>query len=101
MILEVAQLEIKDGENQAFERNLDLAQSVISQAEGYLGHQFQQCIEDPQQYILLIRWETVKAHEEGFRKSALYKQWRGLIGSFFATKPSVQHYRMKLQNETS
>lgn len=97
MILELAILEIKAGQNTAFEANLEKAQAIISQSKGYLGHQFQQCIEEPQKYILLIRWESVEAHEEGFRKSELFKQWRALIGHFFAGPPKVQHYKMKFE----
>ena len=99
MILELAILQIKEGQSTAFEQSLEKAQAIISQAEGYLGHQFQQCIEEPHRYILLIRWESLEAHEEGFRKSELFKEWRGLIGSFFASPPVVQHYSMKFQNE--
>ena len=45
MILEVATIDIKPGTNAEFEQNLEKAQAVISQSEGYLGHQFQKCIE--------------------------------------------------------
>ena len=95
MILELAILEIKEGQTALFEQNLEKAQAIITQAEGYLGHEFQQCIEEPHKYILLIQWESVEAHEEGFRKSELFAEWRGLIGSFFASPPLVQHYAKK------
>ncbi len=95
MILELAILTIKEGQTAAFEQNLEKAQAIISQAKGYVGHEFQQCIEEPHKYILLIRWESVEAHEEGFRKSELFTEWRGLIGSFFASPPLVQHYAKK------
>jgi len=97
MILEVANIEIKEGQQAAFEEQLRLAQAIVGQAEGYLGHQFQQCIEAPTKYILLIRWTSVEAHEEGFRKSDLYKEWRGFIGDFFAAPPQVAHYELKLE----
>jgi heme-degrading monooxygenase HmoA len=92
MILELAIIEIKEGTNAAFEKNLDQAQHVLSQAEGYLGHEFKKCIERNNRYILLIKWTTLTAHTEGFRGSELFKEWRSLIGHFFETPPLVEHY---------
>jgi heme-degrading monooxygenase HmoA len=83
MILELATIDIKHGTNAAFEQNLEKAQFVISKSQGYIGHEFQKCIERDNRYILLIKWETLEAHTEGFRGSELFKEWRGLIGSFF------------------
>jgi heme-degrading monooxygenase HmoA len=92
MILELAIIEIKEGTNAAFEKNLDQAQHVLSQAEGYIGHEFKKCIERNNRYILLIKWATLAAHTEGFRGSELFKEWRNLIGSFFENPPLVEHY---------
>jgi heme-degrading monooxygenase HmoA len=100
MILELAIIEIKEGTNIAFEKNLDQAQHVLSQAEGYIGHEFKKCIERNNRYILLIKWTTLAAHigdaangsTEGFRGSELFKEWRSLIGHFFENPPLVEHY---------
>ncbi len=98
MILELAILTIKPDSNAAFEEKLDQAQSIISKAEGYLGHQFQKCLERENRYILLIRWATLEAHTEGFRNSELFAEWRGLIGPHFEKPPEVEHYEMKFEN---
>ncbi len=95
MILEIAQLTIKVGTNAEFEKNLELAQGVISRAEGYLGHEFHRCIERENGYVLLIRWATLEAHTEGFRGSELFKEWRGYIGQFFDAPPVVEHFELK------
>jgi heme-degrading monooxygenase HmoA len=97
MILEIATIDIKKGTNAEFEQNLSKAQSVISTSKGYIGHQFQKCIEQDNRYVLLIRWQTLEAHTKGFRESDLFKEWRALIGPFFETAPMVQHYEMKFE----
>jgi len=97
MILEAATIDIKPGANEAFEVNLAKAQFVISMSGGYIGHQFQKCIEQNNRYLLLIRWQTLEDHTKGFRESDLFKEWRALIGPFFETPPHVQHYELKFQ----
>ncbi|MEJ7588838.1 MAG: antibiotic biosynthesis monooxygenase [Ferruginibacter sp.] len=92
MILEIATIDIKQGSNAGFEKELEKAQNVISRSGGYLGHQFHQCIENPNRYVFLIRWQSLEDHTIGFRESVLFKEWRALIGPFFETPPSVQHY---------
>jgi len=97
MILELATVDIKQGSNKDFEAALEKAQLVISKSKGYIGHQFQKCIEQNNRYVLLIRWETVEDHTKGFRESELFKEWRALIGPYFESTPVVQHYELKFE----
>ncbi|MBL7814847.1 MAG: antibiotic biosynthesis monooxygenase [Saprospiraceae bacterium] len=96
MVLELATIDIKQGTNAEFEQSLAQAQHVISKSEGYLGHEFQKCIERDNRYILLIKWATLEAHTEGFRGSELFKEWRALIGPFFENPPLVEHFELKM-----
>ena len=43
-------------------------------------------------YLLLVRWDCVAAHEEGFRKSPQYQQWKKLLHHFYDPFPAVNHY---------
>lgn len=92
MILEAAFLTIKPGQSNAFEAAFREAQAIIAAMPGYLSHELQRCIEQEDRYLLLVRWESVAAHEEGFRKSSGYRRWRDLLHSFYDPFPSVLHY---------
>ena len=91
-ILEIAQLQIRDGQTTAFEATFNIAQSIIASMPGYLGHELQRCIEQPQHYMLLVRWQTVEHHEVGFRQSPQYQEWRQLLHHFYDPFPTVLHY---------
>ena len=97
MILELATIDIKEGTNKEFEQSLEKAQLVISKSQGYIGHQFQKCVEKDNRYVLLIRWKTLEDHTIGFRESELFKEWRSFIGPYFETPPVVQHYELKFE----
>ncbi|NBA76659.1 antibiotic biosynthesis monooxygenase [Emticicia sp. ODNR4P] len=94
MTLELATIDIKEGENTAFEAALEQAKLVIAQASGFINITVQKCVEQNNRYILLIHWQTLEDHTIGFRESALFMQWRALIGPFFETPPFVQHYHI-------
>lgn len=93
MILEVAILEIKKGESNAFEKAFESAQEIISSMEGYISHKLKKCVEKEDKYILLVNWETIEHHEIGFRKSKEYEQWKRLLHHFYEPFPTVEHYK--------
>lgn len=92
MILEVAVLDIVPGQAGEFERNFRRAQDIISSMPGYISHELLRCFEIENRYILLVRWETIEAHEIGFRQSPEYQQWKKLLHGFYSPFPSVHHY---------
>ncbi|WP_075344336.1 antibiotic biosynthesis monooxygenase family protein [Tenacibaculum agarivorans] len=93
MILEVAVLNIKDGASEQFEKNFEKAESLIISMKGYVSHQLKKSIEELHKYILLVNWETVEDHREGFRKSKEYQEWKALLHHFYEPFPTVEYYR--------
>lgn len=93
MILEVAPLSVRPGLCAGFEAAFAEAEEIISSMPGYLGHELQRCLERENEYLLLVRWETLEAHEVGFRQSPQYQQWKKLLHHFYDPFPTVSHYR--------
>ena len=93
MVLEVAILNIKEGYQSEFEKNFVLASPIIKSMQGYIDHELKKCVEKENQYILLVKWETLEDHEEGFRKSSEYSAWRKLLHQFYEPFPEVLHYQ--------
>jgi|SRR5712671_6444911 len=92
MILEVATLQVRAGHSREFEAAFAKAQAIIGSMPGYLSHELQRCIERADQFVLLVRWETLEAHEIGFRQSAQYQEWKRLLHHFYDPFPTVLHY---------
>ncbi len=94
MILELAQVRIKDGEADAFVEALrTAATTVLPQAEGFLGFEAHGwCVERPDVFLFTIRWNTLEDHTDSFRGGELFTSWRELIGPYFADAPHVEHF---------
>ena len=92
MILEVATLDVRAGQEEAFEAAFRLASGIIAGMPGYLSHQLQRCLERPNRYVLLVNWRTLEDHTEGFRGSAGYREWKALLHHFYDPFPTVEHY---------
>jgi heme-degrading monooxygenase HmoA len=93
MILEVAILDVKPGQTEAFESAFSIAGAIIARAKCYRGHEIHHCIERPDRYLLLVRWDSLDDHTEGFRKSADYQEWKRLLHHFYDPFPTVEHYQ--------
>ena len=92
MILEVAILDIRAGQERAFECDFAKASVYISSMTGYISHELQRCVERKGRYLLLARWETLEAHTVGFRKSPEYAEWKKLLHHYYDPFPTVEHY---------
>lgn len=92
MILEVATLDVKPGMEGDFEKAFAQAQNIIKAMPGYVSHELRRCMERESRYLLLVNWETIEDHTEGFRGSAEYQQWRELLHHFYDPFPTVEHY---------
>jgi len=87
MILELADIRIKPGQQAEFEEAIARGlQTVISGAKVNKG------IESPDRFILQIFWDTLEDHTIGFRESPLFIEWRAIVGPFFAAPPVVEHF---------
>jgi heme-degrading monooxygenase HmoA len=92
VILEAAPLQVKPGQSPAFEEAFREARAIIAAMKGFRGLELQRCIEREGHYLLLVRWDTVADHEEGFRKSPQYQRWKKLLHHFYDPFPTVLHY---------
>jgi len=91
MILEIATLNIKAGMSDDFESTFQEASSLIASMPGYISHDLQKCIEKSERYLLLVYWQSLEAHTIGFRQSAEYQTWKGLLHHFYDPFPLVEH----------
>ena len=95
MILEVADIRIRPGEQAAFDEAIQRGiTTVIGKAQGFRGWKVNKGIESPERYLLMIFWDTLDAHMVGFRQGPLFAQWRAIVGPFFAQPPQVEHFTL-------
>jgi len=92
MTLEHAVLDVRPAETTAFEAAFRQAYPLIASMPGFGGLRLERCVERPGRYLLLVEWERLKDHTEGFRGSDEYATWRTLLHHFYDPMPTVEHY---------
>jgi heme-degrading monooxygenase HmoA len=97
MVLEHAVLDVRPGSGRDFEAAFAVAKPIIASAPGFRSLRLTRCVEEPDRYVLLVEWVSVDAHEEGFRRSPAYEEWRRLLHHFYPNRPEVRHYETVLE----
>jgi heme-degrading monooxygenase HmoA len=92
MVLEVAVFEIVPGREDEFIAAYAKARSIVATTPGCRSIRMTRGEESPSRFVLLVEWDSVQAHLDNFRATERFGQWRGLIDSYFAAPPVVEHF---------
>lgn len=92
MILEHAVLPVIPGSEPDFERAFAEARTIIESMPGFRSLRLSRGVEEPSRFLLLVEWERLEDHTQGFRGSSQYQRWRELLHHFYDPFPTVDHF---------
>ena len=92
MIIEHALLQVKPGQADHFSKAMRQARPLIAAQPGFQSIEVRGSFEDPNQFILIVGWDNIESHGEGFRKSPEYSQWRDLLHDFYDPMPTINYF---------
>jgi heme-degrading monooxygenase HmoA len=96
-VTEHALLQVIPGQEDEFIATMDHAKSIIAASPGFASLRVERCVERPNCFLLLVDWESLEAHTEGFRGSEAYQEWRALLHHFYDPFPVVEHFEVVLR----
>lgn len=97
MILEIAQIDVKEGMEAEFEAGVKKAAPFFQRSKGCRGLELQRSIEKPQRYRLFVQWDTVENHTVDFKESGNWQEWRNCVGHCFAEPPQADHNNLVMK----
>jgi heme-degrading monooxygenase HmoA len=89
---EHALLEVVPGREDDFVRAMEAASTHIAASPGFVSLRVERCLERPHCFLLLVEWDRLEDHTEGFRGSAAYEEWRAALHHFYDPFPLVEHF---------
>ena len=97
MILEHAVLDVREGSSAEYEAAFAKARTIIAASPGFRSLRLERCLEQRDRYVLLVEWDSVEAHEDGFRRSPGFEEWRRLLHGYYPSRPTVQHFETAVE----
>jgi heme-degrading monooxygenase HmoA len=92
MTTEHALLEVIPGREDEFVSAMEAAKAHIAGSPGFVSLRVERCLERPNCFLLLVEWDSLEHHTEGFRGSAAYEEWRAALHHFYDPFPLVEHF---------
>lgn len=91
-VLEHALLPVRAGSEAEFEAAMAAARPLIEASPGFIALEIRRPIMAGQPYLLLVEWRSVEDHQDGFRQSDRYRQWRALLHPYYDPMPEVGYF---------
>lgn len=91
VVLEIADFAIQPGQEDGFVAAYRRAAELVAVTPGCRSMRMTRSIETPSRFVLLVEWDDVEAHTEGFRGSDRFPTWREHISPYLAAPPHVEH----------
>jgi heme-degrading monooxygenase HmoA len=94
VITEHALLDVIPGREEEFVESMERAKAIVAASPGFVSLRVERCVERPSCFLLLVEWERLEDHTEGFRGSAGYRDWRAALHHFYDPFPVVEHFEL-------
>jgi heme-degrading monooxygenase HmoA len=92
VITEHALLDVAPGREDEFVQAMERAKLLIAASRGFVSLRLERCLERPNRFLLLVEWQRLEDHTEGFRGSPAYREWRAALHHFYDPFPVVEHF---------
>ena len=92
MIIEYVRYRIDPTQAEQFEADYARAAEHLAASPHCVGYELARCEEDPDRYVLRVRWDSLVGHLEGFRRSDRFPQFFAAIRAHVGSIEEMQHY---------
>jgi hemoglobin len=92
MIVEYVHYHLTKSEPEAFEAAYARAARALEASPQCLRYELSRCHEEPRRYVLRIEWESLEAHEVGFRRGPTFAGFLAEVRSFITEIEHMKHY---------
>jgi quinol monooxygenase YgiN len=100
MTTEIIRYRVNTENAPAFERAYQEAEPILRGSKHCLGYRLLRGHEEPENWILIIEWDSVEGHEQGFRKEPAFREFFALVKPFFNDIQEMKHYASRPLNWT-
>lgn len=90
-ITEIATCYVDPEQADVFKAAMPRLAEIFAKASGYRGFSLLEIEDDPSEFVMQVRWESIHHHRDLFRGSPAFTEMVDLLGGFF-TKPARLQY---------
>jgi hemoglobin len=92
MIMEIIRYKLDPGQESAFEAAYGQAQRFLAGSPNCLSYQLTRCLKDRGRYVLMIEWDSLEGHLQGFRRSPAFREFVSMVAPYLNKIEEMEHY---------
>ena len=92
MVIEYIRYSVPEERRADFEGAYGEAASVLDASEHCLRYEVSRGVEEPENYVVRIEWDSIEGHEQGFRRSPEFRSFFASVRPFFENIQEMRHY---------
>lgn len=93
MVVEYIRYQVPAQRDREFEDAYAQASAALEDSPHCLSYEVSHGIEEPENYVVRIEWDSVDGHEQGFRQSAGFEAFFAAVKPFFEQIEEMRHYK--------
>jgi heme-degrading monooxygenase HmoA len=94
MVVEYIRYRVPSERHREFEDAYAQARPALEDSSHCLGYEVAHGIEEPDNYVVRIEWDSVDGHEQGFRQSPGFGPFFAAVKPFFEQIEEMRHYEL-------
>ncbi len=94
MVIEYIRYRVPPEGHEEFKDAWSEAQAALRAAPQCLAYEVAHGVEEPENFIVRIEWNSLEGHEQGFRKSAGFGPFFVAVKPFFEQIEEMRHYEL-------
>src|SRR4051794_18741666 len=94
MVIEYIRYQIPAERYSEFREAYRSAQHELGGSAHCIRYEVSQGVEEPDNFIVRIEWDSLEGHEKGFRASAEFGSFFAKVKPFFANIREMKHYQV-------
>lgn len=100
MIVEYIRYRIGEARASEFEEAYRRAGDVLEASPNCESYEVSRCVEEPDNYVVRIEWDSQEGHLSGFRQSPEFRTFFEAVGPFVNDIEEMRHYDVKMAAPT-
>jgi quinol monooxygenase YgiN len=95
MTTELIRYRIEAGQEEAFLSAYHEGGAILERSPDCLSYEVLRGVEEPDRFVVIIRWASVERHMQGFRGSADFPAFFAAVKLFFSAIEEMKHYDLE------
>lgn len=98
MVVEYIRYQVPGPQHGEFLAAYEAAGRDLASAPECLRYEIAQGVEEPDNFVVRIEWESVDAHERGFRNGPSFASFFAKVKPFFGNIREMKHYEVRARS---